>query len=75
MAAACGLEDSTIKTLGRWSSAAFQLYIRASPSDLAQLPAYQWYLMSNTYEASTDRTVDRLFILGSDLFSRYLMCI
>ena len=36
-AAACGLEDSTIKTLGRWSSAAFQLYIRASPSDLAQL--------------------------------------
>ena len=49
-----------------------QLYNRASPSDLAQLPVYQWYLMFNTYEARTDMTVNGLFILGSDLFSRYL---
>ena len=27
-AAAAGLEDSTIKTLGRWESSAYQLYIR-----------------------------------------------
>ena len=27
-AAAVGIEDSTIKTLGRWESAAYQLYVK-----------------------------------------------
>ena len=30
-----GLPDFTIKSLGRWSSDAFQGYIRPSPGDLA----------------------------------------
>ena len=34
-ASAVGLPDSTIKSLGRWSSDAFQGYIRPSPGDLA----------------------------------------
>ena len=34
-ASAVGLPDSTIKLLGRWSSDAFQGYIRPSPEDLA----------------------------------------
>lgn len=36
-AAKAGLEDSTIRTLGRWNSSAFLAYIRSSPSHLAQL--------------------------------------
>ena len=32
-AAACGLSESLIKTLGRWSSSAYQLYIRTPPSE------------------------------------------
>ena len=34
-ASAIGLPDSTIKSLGRWSSDAFQGYIRPSPEDLS----------------------------------------
>ena len=34
-AATAGLEDSTIQTLGRWKSSAYQLYIRTSPQHLA----------------------------------------
>jgi len=35
-----GLEDSTIKMLGRWKSSSYQLYIRTSPQQLAAvLPA------------------------------------
>ena len=34
-AAACGLEDSLIKTLGRWESSAYQLYIRIPRERLA----------------------------------------
>ena len=34
-ASVVGLPDSTIKSLGRWSSDAFQGYIRPSPEDLA----------------------------------------
>ena len=33
-AAACGLSESLIKTLGRWSSSAYQIYIK-TPSELA----------------------------------------
>lgn len=33
-AAACGIEDSLIKILGRWSSSTYQRYIRVSASDL-----------------------------------------
>ena len=36
-AAACGIEDSLIKTLGRWTSSAYQLYVKVPPTDLAQL--------------------------------------
>ncbi len=38
-AAACGLEDSLIKTLGRWNSAAYQLYIQIPREQLAGLSA------------------------------------
>ena len=38
-AAAAGLEDSTIQTLGRWRSAAYLLYIRTNPSQLAKVAA------------------------------------
>ena len=36
-AAAAGIEDSSIQALGRWSSAAFQSYIRLSPQERASL--------------------------------------
>ena len=36
-AAASGVSDSLIKTLGRWSSDAFQLYIRIPQSELASI--------------------------------------
>ena len=36
-AARAGIEDSTIKTLGRWSSSAFLAYIRSPPEQLAQM--------------------------------------
>ena len=36
-AAACGLADSTIQTLGRWSSDSFKRYIRIPPQDLATM--------------------------------------
>ena len=36
-AAAVGIEDSTIQALGRWSSAAFQTYIRLPQQHLASL--------------------------------------
>ena len=36
-AAACGLNDGLIKTLGRWASSAYQVYIRIPPSDLANI--------------------------------------
>ena len=35
-AAACGVSDSLIKTLGCWSSSAFQSYIKIPSIDLAQ---------------------------------------
>ena len=34
-AAAAGIEDSTIKILGRWESSAYQLYVRLSRQELA----------------------------------------
>ena len=36
-AAKAGLEDSVIRTLGRWSSSAFLVYIRTPRENLAQL--------------------------------------
>ena len=36
-AAACGLSDGLIKTLGRWSSAAYQTYIKVPPQELASV--------------------------------------
>ncbi len=33
-ASLCGLQDSLIKTLGRWQSAAYMLYIKTPPSTL-----------------------------------------
>ena len=33
--AACGLGDSLVKALGRWSSAAYQVYIKIPPQELA----------------------------------------
>ena len=38
-AAACGLQDSLIKTLGRWESAAYTVYIRTPPSQLRSVAA------------------------------------
>ena len=38
-AAACGVEDSLIKTLGRWESAAYQRYIRLPREKLAEVSA------------------------------------
>ena len=38
-AAAAGVEDSTIQTLGRWSSAAFLQYIRTPKERLALISA------------------------------------
>lgn len=38
-AAACGLSEDLIKTLGRWSSSAYQTYIRIPPSELANISA------------------------------------
>ena len=36
-AAAQGIEDSTIKTLGRWESTAYLLYVRIPKEKLAQV--------------------------------------
>ena len=36
-AAAAGIEDSTIQTLGRWKSSSYLLYIRLNPSHMASL--------------------------------------
>ena len=36
-AAAAGLDDSAIQSLGRWRSASYQLYIRRDPSNLAAM--------------------------------------
>ena len=36
-AAACGIEDSLIKTLGRWESSAYQRYIRLPREKLAKV--------------------------------------
>ena len=36
-AAACGVEDSLIQTLGRWESSAYLLYVRVPQEKLAQL--------------------------------------
>ena len=38
-AAVCGLNEGPIKALGRWSSAAYQLYIRIPPAELAGISA------------------------------------
>ena len=37
--AKAGLEDSTIRTLGRWNSAAFLVYIRTPRESLAGMSA------------------------------------
>ena len=36
-AAQCGLEDSLIKTLGRWESSAYTRYIRTLPQSVAKM--------------------------------------
>ena len=36
-AAAAGVSETLIKTMGRWSSAAYQIYIRTPPSQLARV--------------------------------------
>ena len=38
-AAAAGLNDSLIKTLGRWSSSAYQIYIKTPPNELSSVAA------------------------------------
>jgi integrase len=38
-AAACGLNEGLIKSLGRWTSAAYQVYSRIPPTDLANVSA------------------------------------
>jgi hypothetical protein len=38
-AAACGMNEGLIKTLGRWASSAYQTYIRIPPADLANISA------------------------------------
>ena len=38
-AAACGLSEGLIKSLGRWSCTAYQSYIRIPPTDLASISA------------------------------------
>ena len=38
-AAACGIEDATIKMLGRWQSSAYTLYIRTPRDQLASIAA------------------------------------
>ena len=48
------VEDSTIKLLGRWSSAAFQRYIHTSPEQLALLSATLVSHEANRQEASTN---------------------
>ena len=49
-AAQAGLDDSTIKMLGRWESAAYQRYIRTPRTTLAAITARLAAL--NTYRAS-----------------------
>ena len=39
MAAACGVQDSLIKTMGRWESIAYQLYVRTPQEQLAAVAA------------------------------------
>ena len=36
-AAACGIQDSLIKTLGRWESAAYMLYVRTPVETLCHV--------------------------------------
>ena len=38
-ASACGLNEGLIKSLGRWTSAAYQAYIRIPPAELASISA------------------------------------
>ena len=38
-AAACGFSEPLIKTLGRWSSSPYQLFIRTPPNELAKVAA------------------------------------
>ena len=38
-AAACGLQDSLIKTLGRWESVAYTVYLRTPPAQLCAVAA------------------------------------
>ena len=38
-AARCGIQDSLIKTLGRWESSAYQRYIRTAPETLCSVSA------------------------------------
>ena len=42
MAAACGVPVDTIKTLGRWKTQAYQLYVRLPRKQLARLVASWW---------------------------------
>ena len=36
-AAACGVSETMIKTMGRWLSSAYQVYIRTPPAELAKV--------------------------------------
>ena len=47
-AKAKGVSDSTVKTLGRWRSDAFQLYVRWPGPDLATVSS-QWYHKRTVY--------------------------
>ena len=48
----CGMQDSLIKTLGRWESTAYTRYIRTAPEVLCEVskPCYKvWYLAADVY--------------------------
>ena len=52
-AAAAGVPDHLIKTLGRWSSNAYQLYIRTPPhvlSSVAAVLAQRWLVLAEGFE-------------------------
>lgn len=53
-AAACGISDSLIKTLGRWRSEAYQAYIRIPASDLASISTVLVRDPPNTESTSQD---------------------
>ena len=58
-AARMGVQDSLIKTLGRWESGAYTLYIRSPPEVLCGVAATMW-------QTSRDQTGQNILI-GSTL--------